>query len=226
VTLLVWLPCPHHCPRLTFPWGSHRWRLDHPWNRGWRIDRPQNRGWRIDRPQNRGWRSNHHPRRSDQLALRSTIVACFTNFSRAPCGAHDSDCVIPGPDIHDSDHATCGPCVLVLPATLLASPSGYATATSAASTSALPADEGHISDAPSQPSSDDHASEAGFLTTDHQNHHVDHFIVGLDTNALLRPCHPRRFELALHHGKRICCLDHQQHMRSCPSPHWLQRRHR
>jgi hypothetical protein len=33
-------------------------------------------------------------------------------------------------------------------------------------------------------------------------------------------------ELALRHGRRVCCLDRQQHMGPCSSSCWLQRHHR
>jgi hypothetical protein len=45
------------------------------------------------------------------------------------------------------------------------------------------------------------------------------------TGALLRPRRPRRSELASRHGRRVRYLDRQQHLGSCPSPRWLQRRH-
>jgi hypothetical protein len=41
-----------------------------------------------------------------------------------------------------------------------------------------------------QPSSDDHADEAGLLTTGQQTHIVDHLVVAILSGAHLRPCRP------------------------------------
>jgi hypothetical protein len=68
-------------------------------------------------------------------------------------------------------------------------------ATGTASTSAVIAGEGRTSSTFGQPSSDDHAGEAGLLTFGQQTHPVDHLSVNLITGALLHPCHPHRSEL-------------------------------
>jgi hypothetical protein len=94
------------------------------------------------------------------------------------------------------------------------------------STSAAAASEGRTGVTFDQPPSDDHIGEAGLLATSQQTHHVDHFGIGLVVGVLLCPRRPRQSELASRHGRRICCLDHQQHLGSCPSPHCLQLRHR
>jgi hypothetical protein len=41
--------------------------------------------------------------------------------------------------------------------------------------------------------------------------------VNLVAGALLRSCRPRRSELAPCHGRRVCCLDRQQHLGSRPA---------
>jgi hypothetical protein len=105
------------------------------------------------------------------------------------------------PGVHDSDRATRGTDV---PA-LLVSPSGCVGATGTASTSAVADDEGRTGGTYGQPSSDDHVSKAGLLATGRQTHPVGHFGVDLVAGALYHLRHPRRSELAPHHGRRICC---------------------
>jgi hypothetical protein len=158
----------------------------------------------------------------------SYFVACFVDFDRTPRGAHDFGRTPRG--AHDATHAmrdhnsrraTRGTGVPALPAALLTSPSGCAGATATASTSEVTIGEGHTCGTSGHPSSDDHVGEVGLLATNRQTHHVSHFGVDLVTGALLRLRCPHRSELAPHHGRRIYCLDRQQHMRSCPSPRWL-----
>jgi hypothetical protein len=129
-------------------------------------------------------------------------------------------------DAHDSDRATHGPSIPALPIALLTSPSGYAGAIGTTPTSAVTVDEGRTDGTSDQSSSDDHAGEARLLATDRQTHPVGHFGIGLVTGALLCPCRPHRSELPSRHGRRICYLDHQQQLGFCPSPCWLQHRHR
>jgi hypothetical protein len=85
--------------------------------------------------------------------------------------------------------------------------------------------EGCTSGTSGQPSSDDHMGEAGLLTTGRQSHPIGHLGIKLVAGALLRPHRPRRSKLASRHGRRICFLDHQQHMGPYPLPHWLQHQH-
>jgi hypothetical protein len=158
-------------------------------------------------PRNRGWWSDRHPGRSDRLTLRSSSVACFTNLDRLPCTARDFGCTPRG--THDSGRITCDSSIPAIPAALLASPSGYAGATGTASTSAVATSKGYTGGLSGQPSSDDHAGEAGVPASDRQTHPVGHFGVDLVTGALLRPCRPRQSKLAPWHGRRICCPDCQ-----------------
>jgi hypothetical protein len=96
---------------------------------------------------------------TDRPTLHSSSVA---DLDRLPCGAHDFGC---GPGVHDSDRATRGSDFPALPATLLASPSGYAGATGTASTSAVAASKGRTGGSSGEPSSDDHAGETSLSTT-------------------------------------------------------------
>jgi hypothetical protein len=130
-----------------------------------------------------------------------------------------------GPCVHDSGRATQGFGILALPVALLVSPSGYVGATGTASTSAVATSKSCTSSSFGKPSSDDHASEAGLSATSRHTHPVDHFGVDLVTGAL-HPRYPHRSELVPCHERIICCLDDQQYLGSCPSPRWLQRRHR
>jgi hypothetical protein len=77
-----------------------------------------------------------------------------------------------------------------------------------------------------QPSSNDHVGEAGLSAIGRQTHHVGHFFIGLVSSALLCLRHPHRSKLVPHHERRICCLAHQQHLGSCPSPYSIQRCYR
>jgi hypothetical protein len=74
---------------------------------------------------------------------------------------------------------------------LLASPSGCTGATNTASTSAAVTSEGHTGGTSGQPSSDDHAGEAGLPTTDRQTHNVGHLVVTALSSAHLCLCCPR-----------------------------------
>jgi hypothetical protein len=154
------------------------------------------------------------------------LIASFTDFGRAPRGAHDSARAMHGPDIHDTGHATRGTDVPALSIALVASPSGYKRATGTTPTSVSAADEGRIGGTFDQPSFDDHANEAGLPAIDQQTYLVGHLSIGLVAGALLCLHYPRRSEVAPHHGRRICCLDRQQHLGSCPLPCWLQCHHR
>jgi hypothetical protein len=101
----------------------------------------------------------------------SSFIACFADFGRPPCGAHDfgvgprgaldSTRAMRGPDTHNFSHATRGSSVPTLPAALVTSLSGNAGATDTASTSAVAIGEGHTDGTSDQPSSDDHVGEAG-----------------------------------------------------------------
>jgi hypothetical protein len=82
MTLLVWLPSPHHCRRPVFHRAFHRLpqlairlhvRAVRP--------RPKHR-MAVRPPQNRGWLSDHEPRRSDRQALRSSFITCFADLGR------------------------------------------------------------------------------------------------------------------------------------------------
>jgi hypothetical protein len=75
----------------------------------------------------------------------------INDFSPVSCGTHDSDLTTCSPDVHDSGCTTHVPDVLVLPAAILMSPSSCAGATSTASTSVLPTDEGRTSVGPVNP---------------------------------------------------------------------------
>jgi hypothetical protein len=151
---------------------------------------------------------------------------CSTHdFGCTPRGALGSTCASRSPDVHNSGRATHGSDVLALPTTLLVSPLGCAGATGTASTSTVTASKGRTGGSSDHPSSDDHTGVAGFLASGRQTHPVGHYDVNLFTGVLLRPCHPGRSKLALRHGRRIYCLDCQQHLGSCPSLHWLQRHH-
>jgi hypothetical protein len=99
-------------------------------------------------------------------------------------------------------------------------------ATGNASTSAVATGKGRTCGTSGQPSSDDHAGEAGLLATSRQTHTVGHLIVTALSSANLRSCRPRQPILARCHGRIIRCFDHQQHLGSYPSSCWLQRRHR
>jgi hypothetical protein len=138
------------------------------------------------------------------------------DFGCAPRGSLDSTRATCGPIVYDSGCTTHGSDVLALPVALLASPSSYVRATDIASTSSVTVDEGRTGGSSSQPSSDDHVSKAGLPTFGRQTHLVSHLGIHLVVDALLRLCRPRRSELALHHGRRVCCLDRQQHLGSCP----------
>jgi hypothetical protein len=177
-------------------------------------------------------RSDRHPRWSDCHALRRYFIdfdrapRSAHGFGRAPRGTHDSTRATSSPDIYNSGRATRGIDVPALPTTLLVSPSGCVGATGTASTIAVAAGEGRTGGTSGQPSFDDHAGEAELPATGRQTHPVSHFGINLVASALLHPRHPRRSKLAPRHGRRICCLNRQQHLGSCPSPRWLQRHHR
>jgi hypothetical protein len=125
------------------------------------------------------------------------------------------------PRCYDYSRTTCSSGAL--PAPLLVSPSSYVRGTGTASTSAVTTSECHTSGTSNQSSSDDYAGEAGLLATDRQTHPVGHLGANLIAGTFLRPLHPRRFELASHHGIRVYCLDRQQHLGSCPLSYWLKR---
>jgi hypothetical protein len=91
---------------------------------------------------------------SDPQDLRCSFVACFTDFSRPLCGAHDFGCAQRG--TLDSTRGSEN-----LPAPILASRSGCVKATNTASTSAVVAGEGRTGGTSGQSSSDDHTDEAG-----------------------------------------------------------------
>jgi hypothetical protein len=93
------LPCLHHCQCLTFPLAM-----------AGSPTAPR----QSDHPQNRGWWSNHHPKRSDCLALRNNVITYFANFSRTPHDTHDSDRTAPTSMILVMPH--------VVPMTLAAPP--------------------------------------------------------------------------------------------------------
>jgi hypothetical protein len=114
-----------------------------------------------DCPWNRGWRSDHHPRWSNRPTLHGPFVACFANFGRASRCAHDFG---GGPrDTPDSNsNSGCASCGSSVPA-LLMSPSGCAGAIGTAPTLAVAAGEGRTGGTSDQPSSNDHAGEAGLL---------------------------------------------------------------
>jgi hypothetical protein len=177
-------------------------------------------------PLYRGCQSDCEPKRSDHQALRSSFVTCFTDFGCTPRDALDSTCAMRDPGVHDSGRTTRASDVLAVPAALLASPSGCVGATGTASTSTIIDGEGRIGGTSDQPSSDDHVGEAGLPASDRQTHPIDQLSVNLVAGALLPLRRPRRSKLALRHGRKVCCLDRQQHMGSCSSPRWLQRRHR
>jgi hypothetical protein len=165
---------------------------------------------------------------SDLQALRNSS---FTNLSRPLCSAHDfgyaplgaldSNHATHDPDVHDFGRATCPSDIPAPPATLLVSPLGYVGATGTTSTSTVAASKGCTGGTSSQPSSDDHVGKAGFLTSDRQTHPVIHLGVHLVVGALLSPHRPHRSKLASRHGRRVCYLDRQQHLGSCPLPRWL-----
>jgi hypothetical protein len=113
--------------------------------------------------------------------VRGTVVACSANLGYVPRGAHDSDhaphgtydsdCAMHGPGIHDS---VCVSCAAYnssratrfsgIPI-LLAPHSGYAGATTTASTLAFCTGEGRTSVTSGQPPSDDHAGEVELRAT-------------------------------------------------------------
>jgi hypothetical protein len=121
-------------------------------------------------PPYRGWLSDHHARRSDRQDLRCSFDACFIDFGRPPCGAHDFDCAprnaldstrtTHDPSVYDYSHTTRGPRALLAP--LLTSPTGYARATGTTSTSTVTIGEGPTSGTSGQSSFDDHVGESGF----------------------------------------------------------------
>jgi hypothetical protein len=171
MTLGVWLPFSHcyRCPGST-----------HALLRGWWCDRQpkwsdrastttstqcswqSDRGLRwLDCPWNRGWRSDHHSRWSNRPALHGPFIACFANFGRASRCAHDFG---GGPrDTPDSNSDSgCASYGSSVPA-LLISPSGCVGAIGTAPTSAVAAGEGRTGGTSDQPSSNDHAGEAGLL---------------------------------------------------------------
>jgi hypothetical protein len=143
------------------------------------------------------------------------------DFGCTPCGALNSTRTTRGPGVYDYGRTTrgCG----ALPVPLLAPPLGYARVTDTASTSAVTASEGRTGGISGQSSSDDHSGEAGFLASGRQTHPIGHLGVNLVVSTLLRPRCPSRSELVPRHRRRVCCLDWQQHMGSCPSPCCLQR---
>jgi hypothetical protein len=171
--------CPYHCRRLAFPWVFHRWTQlairPHPEQRlaVRRSDRPSRRS---DRPRNTDWWSDRHPRRLDRPALHSSCVACAV-FGHAPHSANDSTCATRGPGVHDSGRTSRGIDVPALPTTLLASPSSYAGAIGTASTLVVTVGEVCIGGTSDQPSSDDHAGEAGLPGIGRQTHPVGHLDV-------------------------------------------------
>jgi hypothetical protein len=127
---------------------------------------------------------------------RGPIVIYLTDFCRAPRGTHDfgrtpcdtydSTRATRVPDIHDSASASSGSGI---PA-LLVSPSGYVRATSTASSSAIATGEGCTGGPSGQPSSDDHACEAGFPATGQQTYIASHLIITAIFDAHLRPSCP------------------------------------
>jgi hypothetical protein len=189
MALPVSLPCPYHYRHLVFPRAFHRWPQ--------LAVRPRAQVVRL--PQNKGWSSDHHPRRSDHLALRGSFVTNFADFHRAPRDTHDPTRAKRDPDVHDSARASRGSEV---PA-LLTSPLGCVGATSIASTSVVATGEGRTSVTSSQPSSDDHVGEARLTATGHQTHIVNHLDIIALSSAHLRPCRPHRPVLALCRGGRI-----------------------
>jgi hypothetical protein len=106
----------------------------------------------------------------------STSTAPYAlNFDCAPRGAHNSTRTMHDPNVHDSASASrCSgiPALLMLPL-------GYAGATGTASTSRVTAGECHTGGTSGQPTSDDHAGEAGLPTTHRQTHTVGHLIAAL-----------------------------------------------
>jgi hypothetical protein len=188
-----------------------------------------NPGGQIPPPPCRGCQSNRH-------AMCHAFISYFTDFGCPWCGAHnfgytprcalDSTRTMRGPDVYDSDCINCGSGIPALPAALLASPSGYEGATGTASTAADATSKGRTGGTSCQPSSVDHAGEVGLPASGRQTHPVGHLSANLVAGSLLCLHRPRRSKLVQHHGRRICCLDCQQHLGSCPSPSWLQRHHR
>jgi hypothetical protein len=81
------------------------------------------------------------------------------DFDSALRGAPDSTHATRGPSIYDYNRTTSGS------SALLASPLGCARATVTASTSAVAVDEGCTSGTSDQSSSNDHAGEAGLLSS-------------------------------------------------------------
>jgi hypothetical protein len=145
------------------------------------------------------------------------------DFGCTPCSALNPTRATHGPNINDYGCTTRGSGAL--PAPLLASPLGCERATGTASTSAVTVGEGHISGTFDQSSSDDHTGEAGLSAFDRQTHPVGHLGTNLVAGTFLRPRRPCRSELASCHGRRVCCLDRQQHLGSCPLSCWLQHHH-
>jgi hypothetical protein len=151
------------------------------------------------------------PCATQRLAVRlhGFFVAYFADFHHAPHGAHDFSCTPPsandttyamhGLGIHDSARASRGSSILAL----LASPSGYATATDITSTSIVATGEGRTGGTSGQSSSDDHTGEAGLLATGLQTHTIGHHVVAALFGVHLSPCGPSRHILTLCHGRRI-----------------------
>jgi hypothetical protein len=86
---------------------------------------------------------------------------------------------------------------------LLTSPSGCVRATGTASNSAVAVSKAHTDDTSDQPSSDDHAGEAGLPAAGRQTHIVDHLVVIALSDAHFRPRCPRQPVVVPCHGGRI-----------------------
>jgi hypothetical protein len=166
----------------------------------------------FDCVRNRGWRSYHEPRRSHRSRNRGR---------RSDYEPRRLDC--PSYRARQSDrHPRPSDCQDLRRSFIAC----FMRAISTASTSVVAAGEGRTSGTSSQFSSNDHTGEAGLSASDRQTHPVGHLGANLVVGTLLHLHRPRRSKLASCHGRRVCCLDRQQHMGSYPSSCWFQHYHR